>query len=58
MNPDLAKALERLLKPGVYGHIELDISDGQIAVIRETRTTKLITRMGHSRNDYNTSRQQ
>ena len=51
MSPELTVALERLLKPGIYGHIELDISDGEIIVIRETKTTKLQSRKGNSRND-------
>ena len=48
---ELQKSLERLLKPGTYGHLELDISDGEIAIIRETITRKLISRMGHTRSN-------
>jgi len=47
----LQEALDKLLKPGIYGHVELDISDGEIIVVRETKTTKLQSRKGNSRND-------
>jgi hypothetical protein len=44
-------ALEKLLKPGTYGHLEIDIADGEIAVVRETVTTKYQTRRGNPRYD-------
>lgn len=53
---ELQRALERLLKPGTYGHIELDISDGELIVIRETITKKLISRKGNPRNDLSNAR--
>lgn len=56
MNPELSKALERLLRPGVYGHVEVDVSDGEIIVIRETVTKKLISRKGNPRNDNSSTR--
>jgi len=49
----LQQALDKLLKPGIYGHLEVDINDGEIAVIRETVTTKFTTRRGNPRNEYN-----
>jgi hypothetical protein len=50
-NEEVQKALDRATVPGYYGHIEIDIADGEIIVVRETRTTKLISRRGNSRND-------
>ena len=51
-NNKLREALDKLLKPGIYGHLEIDVNDGEIAVIRETKTTKLTTRRGNPRNDH------
>ena len=51
MNTNVQEALDRSQVPGYYGHIEIDISDGEIIVVRETRTTKLQSRKGNSRND-------
>jgi hypothetical protein len=47
----LQEAIKRTQVPGYYGHLEIDINDGEIAVIRETKTTKLTTRRGSPRND-------
>jgi len=46
---EVTKALQRLMQPGFYGHVEIDISDGEVIVIRETKTTKLMSRKGNSR---------
>jgi hypothetical protein len=51
MNTDVQRALERALVPGNYGHIEIDIADGEVIVIRETKTSKLQSRKGNARND-------
>jgi len=52
-NNRLKEALDKLLMPGIYGHLELDINDGEVAVLRETVTTKFTTRRGNPRHDHN-----
>lgn len=46
------EALKNAQVPGYYGHIEIDINDGEVAVVRETKTTKFTTRRGNPRNDH------
>jgi len=46
------EALKKMLVPGYYGHLEVDVNDGEVAVVRETKTTKFTTRRGNPRNDY------
>ena len=48
---EVSQALARLIKRGCYGHLEIDIADGEIVVVRETHTTKLQSRRGNTRVD-------
>jgi hypothetical protein len=50
---EINKALNRASVPGYYGRIEIDIVDGEIAMIREERATKILSRKGHPRYENN-----
>ena len=52
----IEKALREVQTPGYWGSLELDVSDGQITVIRKIETTKLTTRKGAIRDDQQENR--
>ena len=49
------KKLEQIIgdaeRTRLWGTVELHFADGELSVIRESKTTKLTTRRGNSRDD-------